>query len=188
MSICMPFKSLCRCMVDSVFSRGEHGLHADACSFSYYQAAFCILADAASFLAMCTTYSLCRAVRMWLHRYDLLKVFQTGRSHMVVLTRPPANSPPPAPGTPQHPRPATPPEQNGGIVAVDMEEGDDEHKLPQVRCAVSAMCFCHCTHVCRDCWVHGPGGMHAVRWANMSGAQGCLAGATCRQNSGNSRP
>lgn len=31
-------------------------------------------------------------------RYDLLKVFQTGRSHMVVLTRPPSNSSPPALG------------------------------------------------------------------------------------------
>ncbi|KAK9798173.1 hypothetical protein WJX73_006777 [Symbiochloris irregularis] len=71
------------------------------------------------------------ALRADIAMYDLLKVFQTGRSHMVVLTRPPPNSPPPAPGTPQHPRPASPPEQNGGIVAVDMEGGEDEHKLPK---------------------------------------------------------
>lgn len=71
------------------------------------------------------------------HRYDLLMLFQTGRSHMVVLTMPHTSLPTSRPGTPLEDGPAaaqaagTPPQT--GDLAASIQDLKDSHTPPH-RC------------------------------------------------------
>lgn len=93
-----------------------------------------------------------RKLRCHCCRYDLLKVFQTGRSHMVMLTRPPPNSPPPALGTPHAHDEGSPSRVNGdgpGMVTVKVGNGDDAERSPEV--PPDTGCFKHVHLLTKAC-------------------------------------
>ena len=101
-------------------------------------------------------------------RYDLLKVFQTGRSHMVVLTRPPPNSPAPALGTPHHPssQPSSP-RQNGGVVTIDFDAQQQRQALK--------------VHGCGCGWVGGVGGLWTSGLMMMELSRNAAMWGLCRR-------